>query len=331
MRRIPKCKTPKNLPTTDYGVPEEAVEAQHNIFWLPTEPKVEKDIHCLHTELDEKEKHGVMTTLSLFTTYEILAGNEYWGDRFKKIFPRTEFEKLGACFSNIELNVHATFYQRIDELLGLKNDEFYSSFIDDPVLKDRMDFLDDCISNEDDLYSVGVFSMVEGAILYSSFAFLMHFQAESKNKLPNMHSGLTFSAKDENLHSETGAWAFRTLLQEEKDLDFTEQEEEELRGKLYKAAETIYEHESRIVDMIFSKGNIKGITDKQLKNFVKSRINICLQNLGLDVIYDVTYNPISKWFYRMIGGEQQHDFFYKLGANYNRDWSEKDFVWEIKE
>lgn len=323
----PRCKTRKTIPTYDYPTLLEAVEAQHDIFWLPTEPKVEKDLHCLKTELEESELHGTMTTLSLFTQYEILAGNEYWGGRFKRIFPRPEFEMVGASFSNIELNVHSRFYQRVDELLGLDNDEFYSSFTDDPVLKARMQFLDDCVSNEDDLYSVGVFSMVEGAILYSSFAFLMHFQAEGKNKLPNIHSGLTFSVKDENLHSETGAWCFRNLLKEEKELGYTEDQTKELHSKLYKAAETIYEHEKRIIDMIFAKGNIKGITAKQMENFVESRIDLCLQNLGLEKLYNPSYNPIAKWFYKMIGGDQQHDFFYKLGSAYNRDWPEKDFVW----
>ncbi len=326
-RALPRCKTKKTIPVYDYPVVLEAVEAQHDIFWLPTEPKVEKDLHCIKTELDEAELHGVMTTLSLFTQYEILAGNEYWSGRFRRIFPRPEFSMLGLCFGNVEMAIHSRFYQRVDELLGLDNDEFYSSFVDDPVLKDRMDFLDEAVTDKDDLFSVGVFSLIEGAILYSSFAFLMHFQADGKNKIPNIHSGLTFSVKDENLHSETGAWCFRNLLKEEKEAGYTEEEEKALFDRIYEAAKTIMEHEKRIIEMIFSKGAIKGITAKQMENFVQSRIDLCLQNLGLKKIYNPTYNPIAKWFYKMIGGDTQHDFFYKLGSAYNRDWAEKDFTW----
>lgn len=329
MREKPKCKTKKNIPTYDYEEPLLAVESQHHIFWLPTEPKVEKDLHCLKTELTESELHGVMTTLSLFTNYEIIAGDEYWSGRFKRIFPRPEFKKMGSCFANIELNVHTNFYQRVDELLGLNNDEFYSAFVGDKDLKSRMDFLDDCVRDKDDLYSVGVFSMVEGAILYSSFAFLMHFQAEGKNLMPNMHSGITFSAKDENLHSEAGAWCFRNLLKEEKALGYTQEEEDILKERLYEAARTIMKHEKRIIEMVFEKGNIKGITSTQMERFVESRIDLCLQNLGLDKIYNPSYNPIAKWFYKMIGGESQHDFFFKLGSQYNRNWPEKSFVWEV--
>jgi len=322
-----RCQTPKNIPTYDYQEPVAAIDAQQGIFWLPGEPKVENDLHCIKTELTPAEYHGVVSTLKLFTLYESVAGNEWWGGRFKRMFPRPEFRDMGACFSNIELNVHKRFYQRVDEVLGLDTDEFYSSFTDDPVLKARMDFLDDCISDKNDLFSTAVFSMVEGAILYSSFAFLMHFQAEGKNMITNIHSGLTFSVKDENLHSEGGAWAYRNLLKEQEGLGYKGRGA--IEERIVEAAHKIYEHECHVIDMIFSEGTIKGITAKQLKHFVESRINVVLQQLGIDNIFKVPYNPVAKWFYEMIGGDAQHDFFYKLGSSYNRNWSERAFVWKV--
>jgi ribonucleoside-diphosphate reductase beta chain len=322
-----RCQTPKKIPTYDYPVAVEAAEAQHEIFWLPTEPKVEKDLHCIKTELTEAEYHGVITTLKLFTLYEQVAGNEYWGGRFKRMFPRPDFQRMAAAFANVEVNVHAPFYQRVDEILGLNTDEFYNSFTDDPILKARMKFLEDCVRDKEDLYSVGVFSMIEGCILYSSFAFLMHFQAEGKNKIPNTHSGLTFSSKDENLHSEGGAWAFNTLLSELREQGYTDEEYDKLRTRLLEAATAIYEHECHIIDMVFSKGAIKGITAKQMKHFVESRIDLCLQQVNIDPVYKPKYNPIAKWFYNMLGGDTQHDFFAKLGSSYNRNWSESGFVW----
>ena len=62
-----KCQTKKFIPTYDYPAAVQAAEAQAEIFWLPTEPKVEKDLHCLKTELSPAQLHGVMTTLKLFT------------------------------------------------------------------------------------------------------------------------------------------------------------------------------------------------------------------------------------------------------------------------
>ena len=46
-----------------------------------------------------------------------------------------------------------------------------------------------------------------------------------------------------------------------------------------------------------------------LGDFVESRIDICLTNLGLDKLYKPTYNPIAKWFYDGINAVQFHDFF----------------------
>ena len=324
-----KCQTPKSIPTYDYPAAIKAAEQQGEIFWLPTEPKVEKDLHCIKTELTAPALHGVMTTLKLFTLYEMVAGDEYWGGRFKRTFPRPDFKRMAATFSNVELNVHMPFYQRVDELLGLNTDEFYSSFTEDAVLKARMDFLGEVISSKDDLASVGIFSMVEGSILYSSFAFLMSFQANGNNQIPNIHAGLTFSVKDENLHSEGGAFAFRTLLKEKKEAGLSEVEEIRTKAKIYTAAEQIFEHESKIIGMIFEKGEIKGINANDLCVFVQHRINVVLEQLALPPLYEIGDNPISEWFYKMIGGDVQHDFFAKLGSSYNRNWSKSGFVWTV--
>jgi ribonucleotide reductase beta subunit family protein with ferritin-like domain len=256
-----------------------------------------------------------------------VAGNEYWGGKFQRIFPRPDFQRMGAKFADIELNVHMPFYQRIDELLGLNTDEFYSNFTDDETLSSRMDFLDEIVSSKDDLASVAVFSMVEGSILYSSFAFLMHFQANTKNKLQNMHAGLTFSVKDENLHSEGGAWAFRTLLQEKEADGWLGHKE--LFAAINYSAMAIYDHESRIIDMIFEQGEISGITADDLKLFVMHRIDLCLSNLGMEPLYSAAKSPIQDWFYDMIGGDVQHDFFAKIGSSYNRNWSRTEFQWVI--
>lgn len=328
MERV-QCQTPKSIPTYDYSAAVLAAEQQGEIFWLPTEPKVEKDLHCLKTELTPSALHGVMTTLKLFTLYEMVAGNEYWGGRFKRMFPRPDFQRMASAFANVELNVHMPFYQRVDELLGLNTNEFYSSFADDPVLAARMNFLDDVISSDDDLASVGIFSMVEGSILYSSFAFLMSFQANGNNQIANIHAGLTFSVKDENLHSEGGAFAFRTLLKEKQNAGLTEVEEIRTKAKIYAAAEQIFEHESQIITMIFEQGDIKGITAQDLRTFVQSRINVVLSQLGLPPLYIIEENPVADWFYDMIGGDRQNDFFYSLGSSYNRNWSKTGFHWVV--
>lgn len=324
-RKIPQLLTPKKEYTIDYPTAIEFENQQRDIFWSPDEIVVEKDLHDIKTKCTEAEVHGVTTVLKLFTLYELQAGHEYWGGRIIETFQRpADIQRMAACFSFFETNVHAVFYNKLNEVLGLDTDEFYNDYVHDETLKSRMEWIDNVINDPDILKSLSVFSMVEGVILYSSFAFLKHFQAEGKNKLTNVTAGINFSVKDENLHSLGGAWLFRQLLSESS---LTEKEYEALKAKILEAAEQMLAHEERIIDMIFEKGSIEGITAHQLKMFVQSRIDLCLQQLGLEPIHKPKYNPIAKWFYKNIGGGQFTDFFQKVGSEYNRAWSETRFVW----
>lgn len=324
----PNITKKKDVYIFDYPQAAEFARTQNEIFWLADEIEVEKDLHDLKTNFTDAEYHGVISTLKLFTLYELVVGNEYWGGRVKRMFPRPEIEMMASCFSYFELNVHAPFYDKINKLLGLSNDSFYTAYLEDPVLKDRMDWIDKQVSQKCNLKSLGSFAIVEGAILFSAFAFLKHFQAEGKNKLVNITAGINFSIRDENLHSQGGSWLFRTLLEES---NLTTEERSELQEYFHAVVKEILEHECRIIDMIFDKGPIKGITDKQLKNFVESRLDVCLEYLGFEKLFKPTYNPIAKWFYKNINTSHFHDFFAKLGNSYNRNWTEKSFVWRLPE
>lgn len=305
-----------------YPQAEQFAELQEDIFWTAKEIGMEKDLHDLHNNLTEAEMHGVVTVLKLFTLYETHVGNDYWLDFIRKKFERPEIQRMASVFGMFELNVHAPFYNKINEVLNLNTEEFYNSYVEDKTLRGRMDWLDRQFEGDDMLASLAVGSIVEGAVLYSNFAFLKHFQAEGKNKLVNMAAGINFSVRDENLHSLAGAWLFNTLREESEQLD-----NKELDKKIYKTCGKIYEHETRIIDMIFEKGEIKGITDLQMKNFIQARLNLCLEQLRLDPLYEVDYDPISKWFYKNINTPQLHDFFHKQGNSYNRDWQETRFAW----
>lgn len=264
----------------------------------------------------------MITTLKLFTNYELKAGNEYWGNRIAKKYPRVCIQRMANAFANAELNMHAPFYNQLNKALNLDTELFYSSYKDNETLNERMLFIDECISSKDDLLSLAVFSMVEGAILYSAFAFLKHFRAGGKNKFKNLVSGINASVKDENLHALGGAWLFNTHLEEAG----TKVDKELLDSNIYLAAIKIFEHEKEIISMLFEKGNIHGITATQLENFVQSRLNICLNNLGLKSHWEVKYNPIADWFYDNINALKLHDFFDAGGSDYSRNWIQQEFV-----
>lgn len=315
-------QTPTEIYRVEYPEIEAFTKKQLDIFWTADEIKVEKDIHDILTNFTEAEKHGVFTTLKLFTMYEMKAGSEYWTGRFMKTFPRHEFQAMGATFGMMELAVHAKFYNKINELLNATDDTFYTDYVNNPILSSRMQFVDSVIDHEDPLVSLAGFSLVEGVVLYSSFAFLKHFQSNGKNKLVNVVRGINSSAIDEELHSLAGAWCFKELAKQRK-VDL-----KHFTHITHQLAEQVYEHECAIIDMIFEKGEIEGITAEQMREFVMSRINTCLNNLGLAPLYgDHKDDIISTWFYKNMKGYNMNDFFTGKGREYVRKWNAGGFVW----
>lgn len=328
INNLPKIRTETLSFVEHYPQFRKAADEQLKVLWFWDEIDLEKDIQDILVNMTEQERHGVITTLRLFTLYELFA-NDFWCHTMLKRYPRPEIQAMCSVNGAVESGVHQPFYARLNELLHLNTDDFYLSYVEDPVLKDRIDFIDGIVHGCGDdelsqLISTGAFSFVEGSVLYSNFGFLKHFQSQGKNKLVNVVRGINFSAVDENLHAMGGAAIFK---QHKEELELTESEESFVLAQLTTIAEKVYDHECRIIDMIFEKGSIQGITDKQLKHFVQSRINLCMQALGYNKIYDVKYNPIADWFYDSFNNYQFIDFFSGMGREYQRDWDLESFMW----
>lgn len=328
--------TPKKnlIPVFEQQTPIEFTNKQLHIFWLPEEIKVEKDVQDVLVNFTPAERHGVLTVLKLFSMFELAAGDEYWGGRFKNIFDAPEFRRMASVFSMFELAVHGPFYNKINELLHVNTPEFYLSYLDSDVLTARMKHIGDIVDAEDDLVSLGMFSMIEGAVLYSNFAFLKHFQARGKNKLLNLVRGIDFSLRDEILHSQAGAWCFKYLIEQRKQ-ELSAEEfanyKAQIEEQIIRGANLINEHEQDIIKMIFAEGRIDGITELQLQRFVQSRINECLKQLGMKPLFEVKDNPIGEWFYKSINDYSFNDVFSGIGNQYHRNWDSTAFTWKVEE
>lgn len=175
-KTIPRLLQPKTEYIVEYPQAIAFTKLQNSVIWFSEEFKLEKDIQDIKVNMTEAESHGVLEVLKLFTQYELSVGNEYWGDKVGKMFKRPEIQRMASCFSFFELNIHAPFYNKINELLMINTPEFYNSYKKDKTLAARMKFIDECLEDDDPLFSLGTFAMVEGAVLYTSFAFLKHFQ-----------------------------------------------------------------------------------------------------------------------------------------------------------
>lgn len=319
--RNAKILQPQDVYIIEYPQAEQFTDAQMAVYWLPDEVKVEKDVQDLMVNMSESERHGVITVLKLFVQYECILGTEIWGGLISRMFQRPEIQSMSAMFSSMELCVHARFYNKINEVMNLNTKEFYLSYLDDPNLVDRIDFIESNI-NEDDLpLTLATFCFLEGCVLYSSFAYLKSFQGLGKNKLMATVRGISMSIRDEGIHQKASAWLFRTVLAE------SGVDPESYRERIELVASQVFEHESHIVDMIFEKGEIEGIDSHNMKQFIKHRINLCLEDLGLQPLFEDDDNDIAEYFYDATSSIMFHDFFAGMGNSYQRDYSEAGFTW----
>ena len=326
-----KLREPTESFTIKYPKLVEFADLQLNEFyWKWAEIQVHKDKHQFMTELTAAEKHAILTAAKLFVKYESFIGTEFWMNRVMKMFPRPEVERLCATFGMVELAIHLPFYAELNKQLGLDTDEFWESYIDDPELNARVEYLESFVDSDNDRLSLAVFSLMEGSILFSNFALFKSFNSNGHNLIVNFGAGTNQSALDENLHHEAGAYLFRQDLKESK---LSKGEKEELFKQIQAAAMQLYLHEEAIIEKFHEVGDLRGITKEQFKTFVKSRINYCLDNFGIEPIFDITGidNPVEKWFGDKIKGYVANDFFNTLGREYSTRFTESKYGWKIEE
>ncbi len=315
--------TPKDSYTTDYPQAIEAAQKQANIIWFAEELGVEKDENDIRTKCTEGERHGITTVLKLFTQYELmLGGDEFWGGKISRMFPRPEIQRMASTFSFTELGCHAPFYSLINETLNIATDEFYLSWKDEEVLRERMEFISQYAESDSPLEVTAAFAFMEGAVLFSNFAFLKSFNVGGYNLISHITAGVDASSKDENFHSMASAWLFNQTLYEMKEAG---EVDDEYIALLYMNIESIakkvYEHESKICDMIFEKGGIRTISKDEMLQFVRNRIDVVLSYLKAQPLFGEPDGKVSEWFYSQLSTFKYADFFSNTQIQYVRNWS----------
>lgn len=297
-------------------------------LWFSSEMIVELDRMQLLYELTPEQLHAVKTVLTFFVRYELNVG-DMW-KRIAEIFPRPEVKLAASVVEMVERAVHAEFYDQPNKQLGLDNDEHYLAFTKDPELKERADWLSGLLSNkEDEILGVIIFSMTETALLFSSFAIFKSFQSNGYNLIPVIARGTNQSAIDEDLHGIISAEIINTYYQE---LGTSLFEDKKRYEQVVKAVHYAYEHECRIIDIAIPAEKFNGIDKQEYKEFVKHRLNIYLERLGLPHEFVVGACSITDWFELNTYAYKVIDFFSAgMGMEYESSWDETGFIRGWKE
>jgi ribonucleoside-diphosphate reductase beta chain len=292
---------------------------QHRAHWLADEVPLASDLNDWKLKLNESEKNLIGNILKSFAQTEVHV-NDYWSTKVSVWFPKPEIQAMARVFADFE-SIHAEAYARLNEELGLDD---FAAFMEDEASKNKIERLIEVSGDtlEEKAISLAIFSaFTEGVNLFSSFAILMSFQL--RNLMKGTGQIVEWSVRDESLHSKAGCWLFRTLLQEQPELNT-----QELREQIIEACQLSVQLEFEFIDMAFEMGDVEGLNKDQLKAFIKARANEKMIELGYNAIYnDIEPNLLKQmeWFGHLTSGKTQQDFFAGRVTNYSKstaDWDD---------
>ncbi len=295
---------------------------QQTSHWLHTEISMQQDIEEWKHQLTDAERNVIGNILKGFTQSEVFI-QEYWSQMIAKWFKKPEIQMMAASFSSME-SIHAVAYAYLNQSLGLED---FAAFLHEPSAKAKIDRLIGTKgkTKQEIARSLAIFSAFnEGVNLFSSFAILLNFSRF--NKMKGLGQIIQFSIKDESLHSQAGCQLFNQLIQE-----YPEIWTDELKGDIYDAAKLTVELEDDFIDKAFEAGPIQGISPKDVKAFIRYRINTKLQDIGLKTKYtniDKEALKNMEWFDVLSGGVGHGDFFAVRVSDYSKgtiDFDQIDF------
>lgn len=288
----------------------EAWHTQQKIHWLPEEVQLADDVKDWKKNLSAGEKHLLTQIFRFFTQADIEVNNCYM-KHYSKVFQPTEVQMMLSAFSNME-TVHIAAYSYLLDTIGMPDTE-YQAFLKYKEMKDKYDYMHrfNTNSKQDIAVTLAVFgAFTEGLQLFSSFAILLNFQRF--NKMKGMGQIVTWSVRDETLHTNSIIRLFKTFVQENPEVW-----NEEMRSILYEACATIVHFEDAFIELAFEAGDIQGLTARQVKQYIRYIADRRLMQLGLKEIYMVDQNPLP-WLDEILNGVEHANFFENRVTEYTK-------------
>jgi ribonucleoside-diphosphate reductase beta chain len=283
------------------------MQQQQSVHWLPTEVNLAPDIQDFSGKLSDAERSVYTNILRLFTQSEIHV-NDIWR-KVPEFFPKPEVSMMAATFSSFEA-IHTWAYAYLNDSLGLPEAE-YSAFINESSMRKKVDYL---MEGRNIPLTLETLAFTEGVSLFSSFAVLLN--PSRFNKLKALGQIISWSVRDESLHSMASCYLFRTYLEEQPSL-FSD----ELKKEVYEMAKAIVKLEDNFIDRVFamSPDGVEGLSVDELKTFIRHRANVKLGDLGLKPIWRKQGAAVGlPWFDVLVGENANQEFLAGRVSEYSK-------------
>ena len=288
----------------------EAWHTQQQIHWLPEEVPLAEDVKDWEKNLSEAEKNLLTQIFRFFVQADVEVNNCYM-KHYSQVFKPTEVQMMMAAFSSTE-TIHIAAYSHLLDTIGMAEIE-YSAFLEYKEMKDKFDFMRKwgVETKENIAKTLAVFgAFTEGVQLFASFAVLLNFPRF--NKMKGMGQIVTWSVRDETLHTESAIKLFRTFVSENPEVLTPELEKD-----IYKACETVISHEDAFINLAFELGGVKGLEANQVKDYIRYIADLRLTQLGMEKLFNIKEHPLP-WMVEMLGGVEHTNFFEGRATEYSR-------------
>ena len=288
----------------------EAWHTQQQIHWLPEEVPLAEDVKDWEKNLSEAEKNLLTQIFRFFVQADVEVNNCYM-KHYSQVFKPTEVQMMMAAVSSTE-TIHIAAYSHLLDTIGMAEIE-YSAFLEYKEMKDKFDFMRKwgVETKENIAKTLAVFgAFTEGVQLFASFAVLLNFPRF--NKMKGMGQIVTWSVRDETLHTESAIKLFRTFVSENPEVLTPELEKD-----IYKACETVISHEDAFINLAFELGGVEGLEANQVKDYIRYIADLRLTQLGMEKLFNIKEHPLP-WMVEMLGGVEHTNFFEGRATEYSR-------------
>jgi len=293
------------------------IEAMHNGFWTDKEFNFKTDVQQFKVVLSDQEREIIVRTLSAISQIEV-AVKTFWA-KLGENLPHPSLQDLGYVMANIEV-IHNHAYERLLKILDLE--DVFEENLKLDFIQGRVKYLRKYThrfykdSKKQYLYALILFTLfVENVSLFSQF-YVINWFSRHKNVLKDTDQQVKYTRNEENIHAIVGMTIVNTIRDEHPELF-----DEDLEARIAQEAVEAFKAESKIIDWMINGYKEQGLNANILKEFIKSRINESMQQIGFKPVFELDLELLKDalWFEEELHGNNMSDFFNTRPVEYSKN------------
>ena len=303
-------QSPAYKPFANPSFVNQAIE-HDKLAWGEWECDLNEDVAQWKSgKISSSEKNFITQILRLFTQSDVIVGGSYV-DVFLPRIKNNEARMMMLSFAQRE-TIHMRSYALLNDTLGFPESE-YTAFLEYEAMSDKIEFMQTFDPDTKQGLAKAIAQTVcnEGMSLFSAFVMLLNFQRFGK--LKGMCEIVEWSIRDETMHVDGMTALFRQYITENPEVVT-----DEFKQSIYDMYRTAVTLEDKVIDLAFELGAMEGITQSEVKEYIRYIADRRLTNLGLKPNWDIESNPLP-WLDWVLNGDSFKNFFEGRVTDYSAD------------